>query len=302
MAITDVVILYEDAIEEAKAERGSVRRSATRVLLAKTNTKNPSFTDIATNTNAWPGLDNGKIPQINDEHMFGAYKLYVRGRKFTWYEGIEYGVQIDVSYEGKDEEYDDGSKSDSPSSAAETWRRITITSSQVTVPASESQDIDGEATKPIVNSAGDPVDGIEEETALAVMTYTNNYAVSPNLPKFYDYINKTNQQTFLGAEQRTLRFTGFSAEFDDATQLWRVSVELTYNPKKWRVPYYDAGYNELVGGERRAILDSRGNPVSQPVPLENTGEAKAPGAAPGILYAYPYEEKDFNNMLSDLRI
>lgn len=302
MAITDVVILYEDAIEEAKAEKGAVRRSAHRVLLAKTDTKNPSFVEIAEDESDWPGLGNAKIPKVNDEFYFGTYQMFVASRRFSWFKGTERGVQIDVKYESRNPEYDDGSQSDSPSNDSGTWRRITISSSQLTVPASESQDIDGETAKPITNFAGDPVDGLEEETAIATVTYVNNYAENPNLPGFYDWLNKINQTPFLGAPIRTLRFTGFSADFDDASQLWKVSVELTFNPKEWRTGYYNAGYNELVGGQRRAILDARGNPVSSPVALDDVGAAKTPGEDPDILYAYPYEQKDFSTMLSDLRI
>lgn len=299
MAIIDVVILYEDAVEEAKAEKGAVRRIGQRVLLAKTDTRNPSFTDIAENTSTWPGLSNGKIPQINDEQMFGSYKLFVRSRKFSWFQGTEQGVQIDVQYESVDEDAQEQKpEGDNP----QTWKRISISSSQVTIPASASEVVDGQPFKPIMNSAGDPVDGLEEETAIAVMKYTNSFAVNPNLPKFYEYLNTINQSKFLGAEPRTLRVTGFSADFDDATQVWQCSLELTYNPRQWRIPYYDAGFNELVGGKRRAILDERGNPVSQPVALDNTGQAKAVGQDPEVLYAYPYSKKNFANMLNDLRI
>jgi hypothetical protein len=96
--------------------------------------------------------------------------------------------------------------------------------------------------------------------------------------------------------------TGFTADFDDATQLWSVTVELTYNPKQWRIGYYDAGFNELVGGERVVIKDKAGNPVSSPVPLDNTGQAKPVGQDPDLLYAYPYEQKNFANLLAELRI
>lgn len=299
MAITDVVILYEDAVEEAKGDKGLVRRSAQRVLLAKTDTKNPSFTDIATSTQAWPGLGNAKVPQINDEHYFGTYKMYVASRRFSWFKGTERGVQIDVRYESVDE---DGEQEKPEQDDPTTWKQISISSSQITVPASESRDVEGALPKPIVNSAGDPVDGLEEETAIAVLKYTNNFAVNPDLPKFYDYLNTVNQSKFLGAEPRTLRVTGFSADFDDATQIWKVALELTYNPKEWRIGYYDAGFNELVGGERKVIKDKQGNPVSSPVPLDNTGQAKAIGQDPDILYVYPYEKKNFDNMLNDLRI
>jgi hypothetical protein len=299
MAITDVVILYEDAVEEAKADKGKVRRSGQRVLLAKTDTKNPSFTDVAESTAAWPGLGNQKIPQINDEFLFGAYKLYVASRRFSWFKGTERGVQIDVRYEGVDEE---ANQEDQPGEEPSTWKRISISSSQVTVPANESRDVEGINPKPITNSAGDPVDGLEEETAIAVMKYTNSYALDPNLPGFYDWLNTVNQSPFLGAAKNTLRMTGFTADFDDATQLWSVTVELTYNPKQWRIGYYDAGFNELVSGERVVIKDKAGNPVSSPVPLDNTGQAKPVGQEPDLLYVYPYEQKNFSNLLADLRI
>ncbi len=300
MAITDVVILYEDAVEEAKAEKGCVRRLGQRVLLAKTDTKNPSFTDIAENTSQWPGLGNQKIPQINDEHMFGTYKLFVRSRKFSWFKGTENGVQIDVQYESVDEE--EGQQQEPPNEDPQTWKRISISSSQVTVPATKGREVDDLNPEPITNSAFDPVDGLEEETAIAVMKYTNTFAVNPNLPKFYDYLNTTNDAPFLGAAKNTLRVTGFSADFDDATQVWQVSLEITYNPKEWKIDYYDAGFNEIKDGKKQAIVDDRGNPVSQPVALDNTGAAKGVGYPPDILTVYPYESKNFANMLNDLRI
>lgn len=302
MAITDVVVLYEDALEESKAEKGAVRRSATRVLVAKTSERNPSFSEVAEDESGWPGLGGDPIPKINDKLMFGEYELYVASRKLSWFDGTEHNVRIDVRYESRNVDYDDESGSDNPSSNAQTWRRITISSSQVTVPASESQDVDGGSAKPITNMAGDPVDGLEEETAIATMTYTNNFVEFPKLDAFYDWMNKTNQGTFLGAPPRTLRFTGFNAEFDDLSQLWRVGVQLTFNPKEWKIGYYNAGLNQLEDGQRRAILDDRGNPVSSPVALDDVGAAKAPGADPDILYAYPYEQKNFSNLLADLGI
>ena len=39
-----------------------------------------------------------------------------------------------------------------------------------------------------------------------------------------------------------------------------------------------------------------------PVPLDNTGQAKPVGQEPDLLYVYPYEQKNFSNLLADLRI
>jgi hypothetical protein len=38
------------------------------------------------------------------------------------------------------------------------------------------------------------------------------------------------------------------------------------------------------------------------VPLDNTGQAKPVGQEPDLLYVYPYEQKNFSNLLADLRI
>jgi hypothetical protein len=121
--------------------------------------------------------------------------------------------------------------------------------------------------------------------------------VSPDFAALFTYLNTCNQITFLGAEPYTLRVTGYGAEFDQKNQVWSVSVEWTYNPADWKIRYYDAGYHEIVGGERRAIMDKGGNPVSKPVPLNNDGSAKAVGAEPDILSIKPYDEKDHTTML-----
>jgi hypothetical protein len=76
-----------------------------------------------------------------------------------------------------------------------------------------------------------------------------------------------------------------------------VSVEWTYNPSDWRIRYYDVGYHEIVSGERQAIMDKGGNPVSKPVPLNADGSAKAVGEDPDVLTIKPYDEKDHTIML-----
>jgi hypothetical protein len=83
-----------------------------------------------------------------------------------------------------------------------------------------------------------------------------------------------------------------------------------YDPKKWVVTYYDAGFNEIVDGKRRAILDVQGNPVSKPVPLNGNGVAVDPGVigvgseASGLheLTAYPYLQKDFKDIFKECGI
>jgi len=176
------------------------------------------------------------------------------------------------------------------------------------------------------NSAGDPVDGLEEEASLAVLKYSNEYNPNPALHRIWHWLNSCNDTEFLGAPAYTLRVTGFSADFDDKTMLWKTSLEITYNPKTWEIPFYDAGFNEIVS--EGGTLVTQSNPryktetqSDQPVPLNGVG-GQAVVASPTILenkgeaygissyvmtggatlYAAPYPRYDFNLMLQDLRM
>jgi hypothetical protein len=281
MAFYDVVVLYEDAFEESKGGKDRATFSVNRSLLAKSNTRNPSFVEIGNSTASWPGLGGQAIDQINSVRSFDGILARCSSRKFSWFEGTESGVKIDLTYEGL------------------------------------SLYVNTEFT----NSAGDPVDGLEEEASLAVLKYTNEYNPNPALYRIWHWLNSCNDTEFLGAPPYTLRVTGFSAEFDDKTMLWKTALEITFNPKGWEIAFYDAGFNEIVADGpslvRKAILDINGNPVSQPVPLNGLGGqavieypisqiaekgvAKVMGNA-ATLYGAPYPRYDFNLMLQDLRM
>lgn len=318
MAFYDVVILHEDAYEESKSGKDRGTFTIKRTLLAKSDTPNPSFVAIGTSTAGWAGLGGEPVDQLNTLRSFDGIVARCSSRSFSWFEGTESGVKIELTYEGLSpyENTESGGSEQPRELESQTWRRITISTSNVSVPASDE---DGRG---FTNSAGDPVDGLEEDTALAVLKYTNEYNPNPALHRVWYWLNTCNYDPYLGAEEYTLRVTGFSAEFDDKTMLWKTSLELTYNPKSWVIKYYDAGYNEIVddgagGYERKAILDKNGNPVSQPVPLNGMG-GQATIATPasiakakGVFYratdaatlrAAPYAERDFNLMLQDLRM
>lgn len=319
MAFYDVVVLHEDAFEESKGGKDRGTFTISRQLLAKSDTKNPSFVSIGNSTATWPGLGGEAIDQLNALRNFDGIVARCSSRKFSWLSGTENGVLIDLKYEGlSDYENNDGGGSEQPRELETvTWRRISISTSQITQPAS-----DPETGRGFCNSAGDPVDGLEEETAIAVLKYTNEFNPNPALHKIWKWLNTCNSNVFLGAEEYTLRVTGFSAEFDDKSMLWKTALEITYNPKSWVIKYYDAGFNEIVddgagGYKRKAILDTAGNPVGQPVPLNGMG-GQASVAEPfsqaygkGVFYkltdaatlrAPPYKQDNFDLMLSDLRM
>lgn len=312
MALIDVVLKSDDQLEYSQGDKGRVRVTGKRVYWCLTSDKYESYTVVTTNTATWPKIGNRSLERVNDVFIWGGIPFIVKSRSFSNVRDNERLIQVDVTYEGWEPQEDEEEEQQEPQEDESTWLRITISSSQITKPATDE---DGQS---FTNSAGDPVDGLEAEAALLKLSYTNEAATNPQFRKFYKYLNSCNDALYLGFEPYTLRCTGLSADYDQAKQAWRVSVEFTHNPDSWELVYYDAGFNELDNGERKAILDKRGNPVSQPVPLDGTGKAAAPAAGtlviknsqskyfkggdPVTLRARPYREQNFRNLFKELRI
>lgn len=297
MAITDVRQLRSFRFAETQGDDGTITYTGSVDLLVISDTKDPSFAAIKSDTNTWPGFFNRKIPQIGDTEPMGDISLNVVSRDFQYYKDNDRAVVISIRYEYKPEE-EDPPQPQQP----EFFQKFTFQTVQTTQPASESVQDGDNPFKPPRNSADDPVDGLTEECALIRATYTNGRVVSPNFETLWTYVNKINQIDFLGAPRWTVRCTGIGADYNEKSQVWSVNVEFTYKPDTWQIRYYDVGYNEVVGGERRAILDKSGNPVSKPVALNNNGTAKAVGQEPDILKILPYEQVDLNAMFSACNI
>jgi len=296
MAIRTVRQLRSFQFSETKSEKGSIQYTGSVELLVICDAT-PDFGAIKNDTSTWPEFFGRKIPQINDVENVGGIQFNVTGRDFAYYDDEnEFCVKVTVQYDSKP--IDDNDKEDNPSDEDLTWLKISLQALQERRPASESnQENPNDPIKPPLNSAGDPVDGLEEDTALLRLTFTNTNVVNPDFPLLFTYLNTCNQTAFLGAEPYKLRVTGYGAEFDQKNQVWSVSVEFTFNPADWKIRYYDVGYNEIVDGKRQAVLDKSGNPVSKPVALNFDGSAKAVGEDPDILTIKPYDEKDHTTML-----
>jgi hypothetical protein len=295
MAIRTVRQLRSFQFNETKSEKGSIQYAGSVELLIICDAA-PDFGAIKNDTSTWPEFYNRKIPQVNDKENVGGIEFYVTGRDFEYYDDEnEFCVKATIQYDSKpDADSDEPGKTDEE----RTWLKISMQSLQERRPASESnQENPNDPIKPPLNSAGDPVDGLEEDTALLRLTFTNSNATAPDFLALFSYLNTCNQTAFLGAAPYTLRVTGYGADFDQKNQVWSVSVEWTYNPSDWKIRYYDVGYHEIVNGERLAIMDKSGNPVSKPVPLNADGSAKAVGEDPRVLSIKPYDEKDHTIML-----
>lgn len=316
MAIVDVRILRTLEITETKSDKLTIQLSATQDLLFIADAKDPAFNDILDDENTWPNLGNVKVPQLDDETVVKGITLYVTSRKLSYYKDNERAVVMTIRYDAKAEEE---TPPDPPQGTDPgTWQRITVSSQQMTKPAigwpsrgavpPENGNDEGDGAQ---NSAGDPVDGLEEDCALVKLTYTNTQVLNPGFSELQRYTNRCNDGAFLGGNDYTVRMTGWNAEYDQKNNVWAVSVEFLYNPDGWQIRYFDAGYNEIVSGERRAILDKAGNPVSKPVPLDGSGSAASiNGSATGdqkptepfTLELYPYKIAAMGNLFANCGI
>jgi len=309
MGLADVAIKADDQLEYAQGEKGRVKVTGKRIYWALTDSPYESYSVVSTSTASWPKIGNRPLERVGEIVNWGGVPSVVKSRSFAYVKDSERLIQVDVTYEGWEEEE---VEPPDPQEDESTWLRITISSSQISKPATDK---DG---KSFTNAAGDPVDGLEAEAALLVLTYTNEAVISPAFKQFYKYLNACNNDTYLGFQPYTLRCTGISADYDQAKQAWRVSVEFTHNPDSWEILYYNAGFNEIKDGKRVAITDLVGTPVSQPVPLDKDGAAYPPAKAtkveentdsvyfhakePITLKARPYTTISFNNLYNDLRI
>lgn len=310
MAITDVRELRSFEYSETLGEKGKITLNGSVELLALHDAA-PDFGVLATDTTVWANLGNATIPQIGEARLAAGVLFKVKSRKLSFYKGddADRAIKIAIQYEAQDEE---GEQPKPEGQDAETWKRISISTEMKECPLTD-QGVNGEFNadpKPATNSAGDPVDGLTENRCLLRLKYTNTKVPNPNFEVLNSYANTTNDADFLGGARRTVLCVGYNADYDDKQGLWVVSVEWLYDPKGHFVEFHDAGFNEIVGGQRQAIVDVKGNPVSKPVQLDGSGVAvdvsllTGPNAASYIFTrkAYPYEERTHSNLFQEAGI
>jgi hypothetical protein len=306
MALTDARILRSLKISESKADKGTKQISATQELLILSDTKDPSFNEVLADTTVWTNLGGSALPQIDDQTVVNGVTLNVTSRSLSYFKDNERAVVMEVRYDAKDPQ--DGGSEQPEGTEPETWKKITIASQQVTKPAigwKRLEDVPAFSNAgqlPARNSAGDPVDGLEEESALVRLTYTNTQVLNPRFDQLLRYTNTCNDGLFLGGPEYSVRMTGWNGEYDQKNNVWSISIDFVYKPDLWEIQYFDAGFNEVVGGDRKAILDKAGNPVGQPVPLDGNGGQLTIGSDPLVRYLYPYQKVNMDQIYSDCGI
>lgn len=169
---------------------------------------------------------------------------------------------------------------------ADVWE---LSASTVTVPAFE--DTSGVT---LCNAAGDPLEGLEGERHEWGWTLRKSYTTQASFDSaMTTYAGALNSATWAGGAAKTWKcyfrgakkvsITKLDGAADGATQDYiEANWEFKYNAKTWKLMPWDVGFMELVSGSRKAILDSQGRPVKQPVALNTNGTKRSDGSKPLI--------------------
>jgi hypothetical protein len=162
-----------------------------------------------------------------------------------------------------------------------------------------------DSPKTIVNTAGDPLPGLEKELAEWRISITGNRAdFDKSLAA--DYLNTVNSDSYSGLAAGTVKCQGISGsrkiELVNGSKLvyWEINVELAHRGESWRLKTWDCGFNQIVGGERKKILDAAKKELSEPVSLHLGVEKTPVGSEPDLLEFKVYKEKTFTGIFPAL--
>lgn len=152
---------------------------------------------------------------------------------------------------------------------------------------------------PVENTAGVPFADVQVEQARYTLTLARSYADMSFLALLATNTNTVNKEAWAGCDPRTWLCKGgrwdraLQTEGGSQLKYYRVTWEFEYRPDQWILPLLSTGYQELVGGSLRPIVDDAGEPVSEPRALDQYGAAEPHGNPPHVLTFYPHKEIDF---------
>lgn len=190
-------------------------------------------------------------------------------------------------------------------------------SSVVTVPVLKhyEEGNDPEQMKPIANSAGDPIHGLECEAAehrLTLTAFVSSHETWMGASRMYT--NAINSDTWNGCAPRTWKCQGCSAKLGNAkigganVVFWEVTWEFVYRADTWLTRTWDVGFYERCdvnkvpsasGDERKIIYTVEKKPTKTPVALSG-GIAKQPGQEPDELSFRCYRQYDFGEVFGEV--
>lgn len=181
------------------------------------------------------------------------------------------------------------------------WRRpsqYTFSGNLVSAPAFwhySGGDNNNTQTKIIINTAFDPISGLDRDEGEFNVTIQYNQKPPFDYVKAQLYTGSINSDTWSGGSPKTWKVQSISAnrKIESIPGLganaapmkvvyFETSVTIAYRNTTWDLETWNVGFNELKGGQRAKIL-AGSSEVSEPVALNANGSAKASGLPPDAL-------------------
>lgn len=164
------------------------------------------------------------------------------------------------------------------------------------------------ARRIIVNSAGDPLQGLDRDEAEFNVTIQQNVKPPFVLSRAQGYVGSINSTTWSSGAAKTWKCQSISGtrKFESIPNLgpelppvkvyfWDVSTTLAFRASGWDLQTWDVGFNEIVDGKRVKIY-AGSEPVSEPAALDGAGKAKPAGQPPNMLSFRIYPLMDWTNV------
>jgi hypothetical protein len=258
MAVTEVRRTWAGRGGE-NAAPGSSRR--TRTFLAKTNSKLDTEEAVLT-SGLVPVPYTSTLPENPFFLCVSCRATQKSETPYAWDVEAEYSIEID-----KDEK----EKQQYPNPLTRP-PVISWDSQQYEKPV--AKDINGDA---VMNSANDPYDPpLMQDDARWVISIATNAGV---VPTFVLTLNNRVNDTAVTVDgvafaAKTLKVQGLrigAVKEENGILFREVSYQLHYRSETWNSKPLDAGFSELVSGDRREILLDDGTKPSVPWPLNGAG-------------------------------
>lgn len=257
-----------------------------RVFLVRTDTLNPNMVHIS----AAPG-PVWRDPYPDDHNARGVESSVAQDGESPFH----YKVTLTYKYLDEDDKIP--------------WRRPAVYSfsgSLTSAPAfwHYPNSGDNETKRIIINTAGDPLSGLDRDEAEFSVSIQYNQKPPFDYGKAQNYVGAINSDTWSGGApktwkcqsiQATRKFESIAGETPEAPPVkvlyFDTSVTLAYRNSGWDLQTWDVGFNQLVDGQRRKIMAGN-DPVSEPAALSN-GREKTPGQPPDMLTFRLYKTLPF---------
>lgn len=265
-----------------------------RTFLVRTDVINPNLTHVAAAT----GI-NWRDPHPNDANAVLVESSTQQDGDSPFHYKVTYTYryldETDLLPWNRAEQFTfNGSLASAPAFWAYTANDTTNTNTQI-----------------IVNSAGDPLQGLDRDEAEFSVTIQKNVRPPFSYANAQLYVGAINSDTWSGGAPKTWKVQSISgsrkfevipAQTPDAAPIrvyyWDTSTTIAYRASGWDLKTWDVGFNEIVNGKRVKIY-AGSEPVSEPVALQ-AGRAKTPGQPPDMLTYRIYPMRAFTNVFPAL--